>query len=192
MSDATKTRDGTADAAAAADPVRDPARLAEIAALGLSGTEVDEVLQQTVDEAAARLGLPTSLVTIVLDEAQWFAAHTGLSGWLQETRGTPVEWSFCATAVRTGEPFVVEDAEAHPLVKDNPMVRMEGIRCYAGIPLVTSTGHTLGTLCVAGNEPRSFSEADLEVLRDLAGTALERIEARRGQATNGDRGGAPG
>jgi GAF domain-containing protein len=162
-----------------ADPVKDAARLAEIAALGLTAEEVDAVLQQTVDEAAARLGLPTALVSIVMDEAQWFAAHTGLSPWMAEARGTPVEWSFCANAVRSGEPFVVEDAATHPLVKDIPLVHLDNVRCYAGIPLVTSTGHTLGTLCVIGNEPRSFSEAELETLRGLAKRAIEGIEARR-------------
>jgi GAF domain-containing protein len=167
------------DANPTADPVKDPARLAEIAALGLTAAEVDDVLQQAVDEAAARLDLPTALVSIVMDEAQWFAAHTGLSPWLAEVRGTPVEWSFCANAVHSGEPFVVEDASAHPLVKDNPLVQLDNVRCYAGIPLVTSTGHTLGTLCVIGSEPRSFSEADLDTLRSLAKTAIERIEARR-------------
>ncbi|HLM69099.1 MAG TPA: GAF domain-containing protein [Longimicrobium sp.] len=173
MSDATMTESG------GSDPVRDPARLAEIAALGLTAEEVDEVLQAAVDEASARLGLPTALVSIVMDEAQWFAAHTGLSGWLAEARGTPVEWSFCAHAVRSGEPFVVEDAATHPLVKDNPLVSLDNVRCYAGIPLVTSTGQTLGTLCVVGTEPRSFSEADLDALRELAKRAVERIEARR-------------
>jgi GAF domain-containing protein len=162
-----------------ADPVKDTARLAEIAALGLTGEEVDDVLQQAVDEAAARLDLPTALVSIVMDEAQWFAAHTGLSPWLAEARGTPVEWSFCANAVRSGEPFVVEDAATHPLVKDIPLVQLDNVRCYAGIPLVTATGHTLGTLCVIGNEPRSFGEAELDTLRGLAKTAIDRIEARR-------------
>lgn len=163
----------------AADPVKDTARLEEIAALGLTRAEVDEVLQATVDEAAARLDLPTALVTVVLDEAQWFAAHTGLSGWLAEARGTPVEWSFCANAVRSGEPFVVEDATTHPLVKDIPLVHLDGVRCYAGVPLTTSTGHTLGTLCVTGTEPRTFTEAEMDLLRDLARTAIARIEARR-------------
>jgi GAF domain-containing protein len=163
----------------AMDPVRDTARLAEIAALGVTEAEVDSVLQQTVDEAAARLNLPTAMVSIVMDEAQWFAAHTGLSPWLAEARGTPVEWSFCANAVRSGEPFVVEDATTHPLVKDIPLVALDNVRCYAGIPLTTSTGHTLGTLCVIGNEPRSFSEAELDVLRGLARTAIDRIEGKR-------------
>ncbi|HEX6041938.1 GAF domain-containing protein [Longimicrobium sp.] len=165
--------------AAAADPVRDPARMAEIAALGLTEPEVDAVLQRTVDEAAARLDLPTALVSVVMDGAQWFAAHTGLSPWMAEARGTPVEWSFCANAVRSGDAFVVEDATTHPLVKDNPLVHIDNIRCYAGIPLVTSTGVTLGTLCVIGNEPRSFTDDEMETLRSLARTAMEHIESRR-------------
>ena len=161
------------------DVVRDPERLAEIAALGLTSAQVDEVLQQTAEEAAKALDLPTALVTIVLDEAQFFAAHHGLDGWMAETRGTPVEWSFCAHAVQSGEPFVVENAETHPLVKDLPVVEIDNVRCYAGIPLITSTGHRLGTLCVIGHEPRTFSEQEMDVLRGLAEKAVARIEARR-------------
>ncbi len=167
------------------DPVHDPARLAEIAALGLTADDVDDVLQQTVEEAAAALALPMALVSVVMDEAQWFAAHTGLAPWLAQARGTPVEWSFCANAVRTGEPFVVEDAATHPLVKDIPLVELDGVRCYAGIPLVTSTGRTLGTLCVIGEEPRTFTEREMDLLRELAGRAIERIEARRKPAPAG-------
>jgi GAF domain-containing protein len=161
------------------DVVRDPERLAEIAALGLTSAEVDGVLQETVEEAAAALRLPIGLVTIVLDEAQFFAAHHGLTGWMAQSRGTPVEWSFCANAVRSGEPFVVEDAKTHPLVKHMPIVPLDNVRCYAGIPLVTSTGHRLGTLCVIGHEPRTFTEEELDVLRGLAKKAVDRIEARR-------------
>jgi GAF domain-containing protein len=119
------------------------------------------------------------MVTVVLDQAQFFAAHHGLDGWQLETRGTPVEWSFCALAVASGEPFVVEDATTHPLTRDNPLVAHEGIRCYAGIPLVSSRGHALGTLCVIGKEPRTFSDAELETLRTLSEQAVRRIEERR-------------
>jgi hypothetical protein len=37
----------------------------------------------------------------------------------------------------------------------------------------------LGNLCVVGLEERTFSPADVEVLRDLAREAVRRIEARR-------------
>lgn len=161
------------------DVLRDPARLAEIAALGLTAPEVDAVLQQTVNEAAAALNLPTALVSVVMGEAQYFAAQHGLTGWMAEAHGTPVEWSFCANAVQSGEPCVVEDARTHPVTRDNPLVRFDNLRCYAGIPLVTSAGHTLGTLCVIGNEPRSFTGAEMELLRALAKKAIARIEERR-------------
>ena len=161
------------------DVLRDPARLAEIAALGLTPGQVDAILQETVDEAASALNLPTALVSIVMGEAQYFAAEHGLTGWMAEAHGTPVEWSLCANAVQSGEPFVVEDASKHPALRDNPLVRFENLTCYAGIPLVTRTGHTLGTLCVIGYEPRSFTEAELNTLRGLAKKAIDRIEERR-------------
>jgi GAF domain-containing protein len=159
----------------------DPARQREIAELDLLSDEVDEIFQQTVDEAAARLGLPMSLVTVVMEQAQYFAAHHGIGGWMKEVRGTPGEWSFCANAVQSGEPFVVEDATVHPAVRENPLVTVDGIACYAGIPLVTSRGHVLGTLCVLGTAPHTFTDHDLDVLRELAGRAAARIEERRGR-----------
>ena len=157
----------------------DAGRLQEIVDLDLLTPGVDAILQQTAEEAAARLHLPMSMVTVVLDEAQFFAAHHGLTGWMAAARGTPVEWSFCANAVASREPFVVEDATTHPVVRDNPLVANDGIRCYAGIPLVSTRGHALGTLCVIGTEARAFSGADLDVLRGLAQQAVDRIEARR-------------
>lgn len=166
--------------AAAARAVReDAARLREIVELDLLAPGVDAILQATVEEAAARLGLPQAMVSVVLDQAQFFAAHHGLSGWMREARGTPVEWSFCAHAVANNAPFVVEDATTHPLMRDSPLVTQEGIRCYAGIPLVSSRDFPLGTLCVVGTEARTFSEDDLDVLRELARQAVDRIEARR-------------
>lgn len=155
------------------------ARLKEIIALGLTTSEVDEVLEQITEEAATALGLPIALVTVLFDEAQHFAASHGLEGWKRETGGTPVEWSFCAKAVEGSEPYVVEDATRHSLFRDNPLVTQDGLRCYAGIPLITSTGHTLGTLCVLGTEERSFSREELDTLRRLADKAIARIEARR-------------
>lgn len=162
-----------------ADPVMDLDRLQEIADLGVASAEVDAILEEIAAQAAASLGMPISLVSIVLDEAQFFAASHGLDGWLAETRGTPVEWSFCANAVRSREPFVVENAETNPITSENPLVTEDGIRCYAGIPLISSNGFALGTLCVLGKESRTFDDSDMELLRQLAARAVSRIESRR-------------
>jgi GAF domain-containing protein len=162
------------------DPVVQEARLQEIAELHLTDPEMDPELRSIAARAAESLGLPIGVVSIVLDQAQYFAAAHGLRGWLAEVRGTPVEWSFCANAVRSREAFVVENALANPLVSQSPLVTQEGVRCYAGIPLITSRGHVLGTLCVAGIEQHAFPPEDIDKLRALAADAVRRIEARRG------------
>jgi GAF domain-containing protein len=162
------------------DPLYDEERLREIVELDLLSPDVDPILRDLAEEAASRLGLPVSLISVVLDEALHVAAFQGPPGlWLDETRGHPVEWSFCATSVRTRDAFVVEDAETHPDHHDNPLVTQDGVRCYAGVPLISSRGFVLGNLCVVGLEKRTFSDDDVAVLRGLAAEAVRRIEARR-------------
>ncbi|HET7461427.1 MAG TPA: GAF domain-containing protein [Longimicrobium sp.] len=163
----------------------DVERLQEIVDLGLLEGEADPVLQELTSEAATRLGLPTSTVTVVLDEAQFFAAQHGVDGWMAESRGTPVEWSFCAHAVANRAPFVVEDATVHPDVKHMPIVPNDDVICYAGFPLISSRGHALGTLCVIGHEPHRFTPDELAILRSLADRAVARIEERRPQPSTG-------
>jgi GAF domain-containing protein len=163
------------------DPIYDADRLAEIVELELLDTDVDPILQDVAARAAEGLGMPVSLVSVVLDEALHVAASHGIDGlWLGDTRGHPVEWSFCATSVRTREPFLVENAETHPYHRTNPLVVQDGVRCYAGVPLISSRGFVLGNLCVVGLEQRTFSEDELVFLRTLAAEAVQRIEERRG------------
>jgi GAF domain-containing protein len=155
------------------------ARLQEILDLGLLDDQADPRLDEIVRQAAERFGVPVSLVSIVLDGAQCFAASYGLQGWVAEAQGTPVEYSFCVFAVRSRDVFVVEDATAHPLVRSNPVVTFDGIRSYAGVPLITSRGQALGTLCVVGSEPRKFSSEDLDDLRGLGQRVVDLLESRR-------------
>lgn len=167
----------------AAHPLKDLDRLQEIAELGLDSPDVDEILDDIAREAAERLDLPTGVVSILLDEAQYFKAMFGVDGWIGAARGTPVEWSFCRNVVIQQAEFVVENALEHEIMKDSPLVTNEGIRCYAGIPLVTSRGNVIGSFCVQGREERHFSEDDLQVLRGYAVKAMERIESRRSVPT---------
>lgn len=161
------------------DRLYDPHRLAEIAELDLLRPEGDEVLDEIVARAAELLNSPMAMVSVVLDEAQLVAAHHGPLGWVAEAGGHPAEWSFCANTIRTGQPFVVEDATVHPDTRDNPLVTVDGAGSYAGIPLVTSRGQPVGSLCVIGAVPRRFSPEDLEELQRLAEQVMQRLEERR-------------
>lgn len=167
------------DRSAIPDPIASLDRIREISDLRLLAPDVQDGLQRLVEEAAARLELPTGLVSVVLNSAQHFAASHGLAPWLEQIGGTPIEWSFCANSVRTRAPFVVTDATTDPRVQHNPMVVREGVRCYAGVPLISARGEVLGNLCVVGSSPREFSEQEIEILQELARTAMEFVESRR-------------
>jgi GAF domain-containing protein len=58
------------------------------------------------------------------------------------SRGWPGAWACYRFAVRDRADFVVEYARTHERVKDDPRVTEDGLRRYAGIPLMTSRGHT--------------------------------------------------
>jgi len=164
----------------ARDPIYDADRLQEIADLGLLSDDVDPILRGIAEQAAARLAVPVSLISVVLDEALHVAGSHGIDGlWLGETGGHPVEWSFCAASVRSRDAVIVESATEDAVHRTNPLVTQDGVRCYAGVPMISSRGHVLGNLCVVGLEERTFSQNDVDVLRELAAEAVRRIEQRR-------------
>ncbi len=152
------------------------ARLAEIARLGLTRAAEDPVFKAFVEQAARELGLPIGLISVVLDDTQFFFAQVGLSGWLDHSRGTPREWAFCEHAVRSRQPFVVYDAPNDARVRNNPLVREDGIVAYAGAPLITERGQAVGTLCVIGTEPRTFEAHELERLQELGRHVVAHLE----------------
>ena len=154
-------------------------RLEEIAALQLGDDVDDPAIQALVNRAADELKLPLAAVTVVLNSAQYFISSKGLTGWVGLARGTPVEWAFCRHAVESREPFMVEDAGTHPVVRDNPLVEIEGVRSYLGMPLITTNDQPIGTLCVFGSDTRRFSKTDIDTLRELASSVMTVLETRR-------------
>ena len=99
--------------------MKDLDRLEEIADLGLDSLEVDEILDGIAREAAEALDLPTGVVSIVMDEAQYFTAMFGVDGWMGATRGSPVEWSFCRNVVGS---FCVQGREERSFTEQDLVV----------------------------------------------------------------------
>ena len=93
------------------------ARNAAIADYGLLGLESDPELDHIVELAASLFEVPISLISIVAEENQFFAARVGL-----EAASTPRSSSFCAHALDRSGPLLVEDARADPRFAANPLV----------------------------------------------------------------------
>jgi len=62
---------------------------------------------------------------------------------------------------------------SNPLVTSAPYIRF-----YAGAPLVTDNGFSLGTICAIDQEPRQFSEKQIQALKVLANQVMTHLELR--------------
>ena len=162
-----------------------PDRLAALRQTALLDTPPEEGFDRLTRMAARLLGAPTSLISLVTDERQFFKSTIGLPEPWATRRTAPLSFSFCSTVAGTGEPLVVEDARRHPLLRHSQALRELGWISYAGVPLVSREGHVLGSFCVVDRTPRLWSERDIALLQDLAASAVTEIELRREVAQRG-------
>lgn len=152
------------------------ARVAALAEYDLIGSAPAPAFSQIIALAARLFQVPTAFVSLLDRDRQVFHAKVGLS--LCETDR---EVAFCSHTIAQTDALVVLDAALDPRFHDNPLVTGPPyIRFYAGIPLHAPSGHAVGTLCLADTRPRNaFSDADRQILRQLADLTLDRLELRR-------------
>lgn len=158
--------------------VTDPERLAELRDTGLLDTGAEEPFDRITRLAEQLLRVDSALVTLVDRDRQYFKSRSDATRQDPELRETPLSHSFCKYAVASRDRFVVEDARHHPQVRENPAIADYGVVAYAGEALETASGHVLGTLCVVSKERREWTDAELDLLGDLAHLALTEIEYR--------------
>ena len=156
----------------------DASRLAAVRASGLLDAPPSEVLEGLARIATRVLGVPIALVSLVDDDRQCIAGMSGLTGPAAASRELPIRSSICQHVVTRRTPLVVSDAATHPLLCTHPGVTQRGVRTYAGIPLTTAAGETLGAFCAIDLEPREWTDVQLDVLRDLALAATSELEMR--------------
>ncbi|WP_347558657.1 diguanylate cyclase [Robbsia sp. KACC 23696] len=156
----------------------DEARVALLQRLNLLDTPPEETFDRVTRLASIIAGVPIALVSLVDHDRQWFKSRVGL-----EAQQTPRDIAFCPHAMLGTDLFIVTDAENDPRFRNNPLVTENPhIRFYAGMPLRSSQGHALGTLCVIDTQVRQLTPAQEDALRDLAAIVRRELLQREAAA----------
>ncbi|OQR95677.1 hypothetical protein THRCLA_22086 [Thraustotheca clavata] len=148
-------------------------RLQVLRSFNILDTPREDTFEIICDLASKAMNCPIAVVSLMDQDRQWFKANVGLA-----QSDIPRNVSFCAHTIVSKETMVVLDAKKDKRFAKNPLVTgAASIRFYAGSPIVTPSGHIIGTVFVFDTEPRNT--CDITTLEKLSNVAMKHLEDRR-------------
>ncbi len=160
-------------------PDNEAARLESLYQYEILDTETDSAIDDITRLAAYICRTPIALVSLLDAHRQWFKSKVGM-----EATETARDAAFCIHTILQPDVLIIPDALADQRFATNPLVTSDPhIRFYAGVSLITPSGHALGTLCVIDRVPRSLSPEQVSALRALGHQVMTQLEIRRHVAT---------
>jgi serine phosphatase RsbU (regulator of sigma subunit) len=148
--------------------VDDAQRLGALRRTGLLDAAPSESFDRLTRLATELLDVPVALVSLIDADRQFFASCVGLPTDVTAKRATPLSHSFCAHVVDRSRPLVIADARAHPELQDNLAIPDLGVIAYLGIPISHPDGTVIGSFCAIDHVPRTWSDREVALMRDLA------------------------
>ncbi|MEQ7801532.1 GAF domain-containing sensor histidine kinase [Pedobacter sp. ASV1-7] len=149
-------------------------RILALRKYGILDTPPDNTCDKLTKLAAKLMKVPVAIISLVDKDRVWFKSSYGL-----DTQQMEREDGLCDTVVFEGDFYQVEDAKQDPRTIGHKLVVGDfGLRFYAAYPLKTKEGFNLGAFCIIDKKPRTLTEEEQEVLRDLRDIAMEQIELK--------------
>jgi signal transduction histidine kinase len=163
---------------------REQQRLLALADLGLLEADSIPVFEEATQTAAQFLDAPICWLGVMDRDNLWFKASLGLSklglmNTLAKTRRVPRDESFCTHVVDSQQVLAIPNTALHPAFAHGLLTQQYGICSYLGAPLVTSSGHCLGTLAVVDMQSRTFTDKDMQSLELIARWCVSEFERDR-------------
>ncbi|SFR47098.1 EAL domain, c-di-GMP-specific phosphodiesterase class I (or its enzymatically inactive variant) [Marinobacter daqiaonensis] len=146
------------------------ARLSTLRRLNILDTSPSESFDRITRMASQLFDLPIAAVSLSDADRQWFKSRVGV-----DHREIPRDRACCGEVSDTSEVLVVNDLMESEHYRTGTLAE-SGIRFYAGAPLTTRDGYTLGAMCVLGHEPREITEHEKAILGDLAAMVMAQID----------------
>jgi GAF domain-containing protein len=155
--------------------LRRPSRLRALAELEANAESSAQALDRIARTACRVLDVPVVLVNLVGAEQQRFVGCEGPEPW-PSTREMPITAGFCPFTIAGNDAYTLADARVDPDSATNPAVEQFGVVAYAGVPLRTTDGEPVGTLCAIDYAPRTWSAEDLGLLTDFGAGVIAELQ----------------
>ena len=157
--------------------VHDSERVAALDRSGLVGTGPEDAFDRLVEFAAELTGADRCCITLLDDHCFTYKSTTGMAE--GSARSGNVADSFCRYVVGVGRPLIVNDAHEDPRVLDNPAIDLYGVASWAGYPIHALDGSILGTFCMIGTTPHTWTEQEILILATMAQSVSSEIALRK-------------
>ncbi|EIE52235.1 histidine kinase [Salipiger aestuarii] len=151
-------------------------RLSELHSFGVLDAAPDPAFDEVVDLLATMLEVPVVLISLVDAHRQWFRARHGFV-----PSETPLNQSICSHAILEDGILEIEDTLLDLRSADNPLCcgLTDNMRFYAGAPLITRSGHRIGTLCVLDTRPRRLTPPQRQLLEVMGRQVMRQLDLER-------------
>jgi hypothetical protein len=157
----------------------DAERVAEIDLLQAAVPSEGDACERFLAQIERIIGFPLLFVSVVRGERVGYRVQRGLAAGMTEMRDRRRETTFCTHTVSSGEPLVAPNTGAEPFFRGSNMVTRVGVRAYVGVPLTTSRGITIGTVCAMDFRPRAVAPAVVRALELFTEPILAEVERAR-------------
>jgi GAF domain-containing protein len=157
-------------------PLNEELRLQDLYTYDILDSQQDAAFDELLEVAASIYGCPIAAISFIDKERQWFKSKIGLPA---DTESTTRDVSFCAHTILNDEVMIVKDATKDERFCQNPFVT-EGlqIRFYAGAPIVSAKGYSLGSICIIDHQPRELTQHEARMLQILSNQISKLLELR--------------
>lgn len=144
-------------------PENESERLAVLDALDFDAPSLDRAFNRITELAAHYFDVDRATVNVIDEDTQEVLASHG-TDWTS----LPREDTICTYSILDDDVTVVPDTSTDPRFEDNDDLDDMDVHFYAGVPLTTSDGLPIGTLCIYDEETRELSDEDRQFLELLA------------------------
>ncbi|WP_044191420.1 MBL fold metallo-hydrolase [Hyalangium minutum] len=155
-------------------PANEIDRIAALEELDVLRAGREERFDRIARIAARVLDVPVSAVNLINRDQQ---VCKGMN--CEGPDILPRAISLCAHTILGRDVMVIPDSREDERFGDNLLFTKYHYRFYAGVPLRTSQGHAVGTLCLFDSRPRHLQPEDHQALEDLAVIAQRELQEIR-------------